>query len=402
MSDTIEFAPGVKRPIGKGAVEVTSDIFSTRATIDAGVMVDRLSSEIATRLDLLMREGLPLDEIADEMEAFLSKLSDKPIGDIARRATSTAFNYGRNLEIQRQATQIAFVIRTEIIDPNTCPTCESLDGNKYDPNSELYWEFMPPNKCEGGDRCRGFYLAVGDLPEEAYDERVVVQALEEDFDEAKHPRDDSGKFAPAGGGGGEDKGDGDSVAKGGRGALLRDSGGLGEGNDEQVITQWLQSAPGEHRTGIEYISVEETEELKGGAIATYTTRNGRITLCLESDKNDFMHEVGHHVHLARMTSVAARDWEGISQRGSTARVSAYARCGTTEHFAEAYASYAAGGNLRARLGRLEPKTFAFMERVFNPASELLFPNGRLAPLGQRYDRYGTNKEVSKLWAGEML
>lgn len=92
------------------------------------------------------------------------------------------------------------------------------------------------------------------------------------------------------------------------------------------------------------------------------------------------HEIGHHVHERRLTAEADREWREISNNGRNAAISAYARTSRGEHFAEAYRSYAKGGNDRARLRRSEPRAYQFMAKVFRKGSKMLNPEGRLGAI----------------------
>jgi len=85
------------------------------------------------------------------------------------------------------------------------------------------------------------------------------------------------------------------------------------------------------------------------------------------------HEMGHHAHLSKLGAQAALEWERLSRGGSLCRISSYGRTNTTEHFAEAFASYSrpgagGGGVNRKALKALEPKAFAFMERLWRDQS----------------------------------
>jgi hypothetical protein len=96
------------------------------------------------------------------------------------------------------------------------------------------------------------------------------------------------------------------------------------------------------------------------------------------------HEIGHHVHLSKLTPEAAEEWARISKNGQNCEVSKYGRQNTTEHFAEAFSHYARpdeamiGGyaiKSRAWLKDLEPKAFAFMERLWRDKT-MWQPNGQ--------------------------
>lgn len=112
----------------------------------------------------------------------------------------------------------------------------------------------------------------------------------------------------------------------------------------------------------------------GGNIAVY----GGATI---------LHEVGHHVHLARLTDEAASEWAAISENGGTATVSAYARTNQGEHFAEAYRAYARGGTYRAALRNREPRAYQFMQSLMRPASPRIAPPGTSVSDAVAAERY---------------
>lgn len=94
------------------------------------------------------------------------------------------------------------------------------------------------------------------------------------------------------------------------------------------------------------------------------------------------HEMGHHVHLSKLSDIAANEWARLSDNGRTCKISAYGRTNTTEHFAETFAAYAHStftrqderGGLRnsqftrGTLKMLEPEVYAFMERLWSDRS----------------------------------
>jgi len=89
----------------------------------------------------------------------------------------------------------------------------------------------------------------------------------------------------------------------------------------------------------------------------------------------FEHEVGHHVH-RRITDAAHREWEAMSRNGTNAKISAYARTSSGEHFAEAYRAWHESKETRERLKALEPKVAAFMESLDDPKSPRFLPDGK--------------------------
>jgi len=86
------------------------------------------------------------------------------------------------------------------------------------------------------------------------------------------------------------------------------------------------------------------------------------------------HEVGHHVHLSKISDAAAAEWADISRGGATCKLSKVGLANAAEHFAEAFWKYAAKWSTvddfgryapeREKLRKLEPKAHAFMERLW--------------------------------------
>jgi hypothetical protein len=78
---------------------------------------------------------------------------------MARASTSQVFNSGRNVSILELAPQLQpDAIRVEVLDTNTCEPCRALDGQRFPIGSAEYLENQPPRQCDGGVRCRGFYV----------------------------------------------------------------------------------------------------------------------------------------------------------------------------------------------------------------------------------------------------
>jgi hypothetical protein len=146
-------------PTGPAAPAVTSNAYEVRATLDLGVVYDRLQSETTRLLEDFSQQGLTGQELADAVTSGLKDLSDMPVEQAGRGGATEAFNLGRNLAMQDAGPVIGEVVRTAILDLNTCDPCDSLDGFTTTVNGPGYLENMPPNKCDGGDLCRCFYMA---------------------------------------------------------------------------------------------------------------------------------------------------------------------------------------------------------------------------------------------------
>ncbi len=158
-------------PQGPDARTVTNDAHIVSVDIDVSEMVTRLEREALRLINDLSQQGIEGDELAEQVRDGLGSLSDAPIDRASRGATSESFNLGRNLAAQDRVREITQVIRTEVLDIATCTEkrhgdgvdrCFELDfsksGTVYEFNSPEYFEFMPPNKCDGRELCRGFYM----------------------------------------------------------------------------------------------------------------------------------------------------------------------------------------------------------------------------------------------------
>jgi hypothetical protein len=158
-----------------------------------------------------------------------------------------------------------------------------------------------------------------------------------------------------------------------------------------LIKQQLEeSIPAEHQDLLIGIDFREGQLIHAqttigliDALGLYHSQYRTITLSSNAKNIEVigggtvLHEMGHHVHIAKMTDEAAEQWNVISQGGSRAMISAYARTNQGEHFAEAYRAYAQGGGKRAALKNLEPASYKFVQSVFRKNSPKLLPNGQM-------------------------
>lgn len=147
-------------PTGPDTVQITSDAFDVQVSIDVDDVVTRLLNETRRLLNDLSQQDLTDDVRAQAVMDGLGALSDVPAEEAGRAAVSEGFNLGRNAEIQRSLDTIQRVVRTEVLDGDTCEACFGLDFTRskmvYQVNSPAYWRDMPPNHCFGRESCRGF------------------------------------------------------------------------------------------------------------------------------------------------------------------------------------------------------------------------------------------------------
>lgn len=147
-----------KPPIGKSARGVTDEFMRVKVEMDLDSFYARLLNETRELLADLGQQGIEGEALGERIESGLSSLSDTLPESLGRASTSEAFNLGRNLGAQQAASSVREVVRTEVLDENTCDPCRRLDGTVVEMNSEEYFRLMPPNFCDGRDFCRGFYL----------------------------------------------------------------------------------------------------------------------------------------------------------------------------------------------------------------------------------------------------
>jgi hypothetical protein len=146
----------------KRYVQQLDDEVRLVAAMDLNQMWDRVLGEMLDAFVRFDRQGLSDTEMESEMQGFLDGLSEKPTEDLARKSAGVSYNQGRSAEIltAADAGDVQFVVRSEILDSNTCATCETLDGFVLEVGTSDYDRWLPPAGCEGGDRCRGFYVAL--------------------------------------------------------------------------------------------------------------------------------------------------------------------------------------------------------------------------------------------------
>lgn len=214
------------------------------------------------------------------------------------------------------------------------------------------------------------------------------------------PRDDAGRWTDEGGGGG-----GESGGSGGDGGG-ESSHGIFIDNGPTAFLARLEieqaDLPASHHNGLEGVHFNEGSYIHSGttdAFGTYDPATRRIDLASNApDRGAYggnisvyggqtvIHEIGHHVHLAKLTDDAAAEWERISGNGENARISAYAGTCRGEHFSEAYRAYF-GKDHRAKLKNLEPETYKFMASLNRAGSKKFLPEGQMFQ-GDWHARYG--------------
>jgi SPP1 gp7 family putative phage head morphogenesis protein len=145
-------------PIGGQAEGVMQEVQRVAVDLDITETKTRLDTEAIRLIKRLVTEGQEGDTLAELVFDGLMDLSDQPIRRASRGAASEAYNLGRNVVIQSREGEIVEVVRSEVLDRNTCPPCHDLDGRVFRVDSPEYLENMPPAGCDGREYCRGFYI----------------------------------------------------------------------------------------------------------------------------------------------------------------------------------------------------------------------------------------------------
>jgi hypothetical protein len=143
----------------RGAIAYSNQQAEVTAQLDVSNLVQRLQTQVVQKYNDLVGTGASPAEIASQIDDYLGGLSSAQVEGMARASTSQVFNSGRNvsiLELQPQLEPNA--IRVEVLDENTCEPCQALDGQEFEIGSTDYLLNQPPRQCDGGVRCRGFYV----------------------------------------------------------------------------------------------------------------------------------------------------------------------------------------------------------------------------------------------------
>jgi len=131
-----------------------------QAGTDAQSVADRLLAGIMQAIEDGTAQGLSPDDLADLLEGRMPTFMGPQYRNAADMSDTLAFNEGQASELERRTSDVDFVLRSEILDDATCTTCKRLDGMKLKVGTQRFYANLPPAKCEGGRRCRGFLVPI--------------------------------------------------------------------------------------------------------------------------------------------------------------------------------------------------------------------------------------------------
>lgn len=158
---------GVHIDIGQVGINATAmgGTAQARAEFHAGWMAQQATAK-ALQVYGPTPEGYL--RAADEVDNYLSGLSDASIRDQLGAALTAAQNHGRLAVLEAAEPQAkAVYVAAEFLDKNTCDHCRKIDGAEFD-TIEAATAAYPTGGyagCEGLMRCRGTVVAVwGDNP----------------------------------------------------------------------------------------------------------------------------------------------------------------------------------------------------------------------------------------------
>jgi hypothetical protein len=149
-------------PLMRRRITALEDQVEVLSSLNVGRIWDRMLSEFLGEWERQNRARVEGTELESALQAFMDGLSDAKTADTARQTATVAYNQGRDAGLQsaKDTGAARYVVRSEVLDTNTCRPCSMLDGEVFEIGDPEYYANMPPAQCDGGDRCRGFYIPV--------------------------------------------------------------------------------------------------------------------------------------------------------------------------------------------------------------------------------------------------
>ena len=140
------------------------ELFLARARIQTDRMTQQIENAARDFAENMWRtlgpDGITVQEI-DQMIEEIITVADREGRKIASRNVSESFNLGRHHKAMANLHRISHCIYSAIMDGNTCPTCDEVDGTISQPNSEQYYSILPPHRnCYGRGACRCIFVYI--------------------------------------------------------------------------------------------------------------------------------------------------------------------------------------------------------------------------------------------------
>jgi len=137
----------------------TKKAVRTLATIAVGTLAVKLLTEWKREM---LRQRMAGTVDSEGLVASLATLTSGDWKREVRGRVMESFGLARNSEAKKYADQIDYVIRSEVMDSNTCNPCAKVDGKKFTLNSPEARDFLrgPYVHCKGRENCRGINIYV--------------------------------------------------------------------------------------------------------------------------------------------------------------------------------------------------------------------------------------------------
>jgi hypothetical protein len=162
-----------RQTLGEFGYKLKKDKALPAAKIQAiEAMAQKIGEDTYNRESGLMRDER-INQLRGVPRVSVPTLAVSTLERIAAEATSTVVNEGRQSVIEEVVRRTAVenpritVVRSAVMDQNTCGECNRLDGARYVYGSEVYFQDMPPAWCEGDKMCRCVYIY--EVPEDLRD-----------------------------------------------------------------------------------------------------------------------------------------------------------------------------------------------------------------------------------------
>lgn len=158
-------AEGLAQGLDVSSVDVAAALEKVEARVDGLVRVMANEFAAAATRQALNRTGgsLSAAEIGAQVKEHLEGLSDSYLKDQFGGVTQTAINSGR-VETYLRNANFTRLYASELLDRNTCPVCANKDGEEYTTVDSALVDYPSGGyvSCQGGIRCRGTLVGVGD------------------------------------------------------------------------------------------------------------------------------------------------------------------------------------------------------------------------------------------------
>ena len=129
------------------------------------LLAQSISQAASTKAVQLSGGAIDPADVSSQVGDYLNALSDAYLRDQLGGALSAAMNAGRLAAMDTVGTGTYYA--SELLDTNTCPPCEDVDGTEYATAEEAAADYPAGGyrDCQGGPRCRGTVVKVYDESE---------------------------------------------------------------------------------------------------------------------------------------------------------------------------------------------------------------------------------------------